>query len=118
MGSQAISLAGRGSRTNVSGWAERCSYWLSAPAKPKRGGPQRRRDHLPLVLIGHGMCLRVHHGALVVCNGFTHYPQRAEEYRFFRGDRNLPSRIIVIDGNGTLSFDVLSWLSEAKYSAN
>ena len=52
------------------------------------------------------------HGALVVRNGFTHYPQRAEEHRFFRGDRTLPSRIIVIDGSGTLSFDVLSWLSE------
>jgi CRISP-associated protein Cas1 len=58
------------------------------------------------------MCLRVHHGALVVRKGFTHYPQHAEEHRFFRGDRNLPSRIIVLDGSGSLSFDVLSWLSE------
>lgn len=58
------------------------------------------------------MSLRVDHGALVVRNGFTHYPQRAEELRFFRGDRTLPSRIIVLDGSGTLSFDVLSWLSE------
>jgi CRISPR-associated endonuclease Cas1 len=58
------------------------------------------------------MCLRVDHGALVVRNGFTHYPQRVEEYRFFRGDRALPSRIIVLDGSGTLSFEVLSWLSE------
>lgn len=58
------------------------------------------------------MCLRVDHGALVVRNGFTHYPQRAEEHRFFRGDRQLSSRIIVVDGSGILSFDVLSWLSE------
>ena len=58
------------------------------------------------------MNLRVDHGALVVRNGFTHYPQQREEHRFFRGDRHLPSRIIVLDGSGTLSFDVLSWLSE------
>ena len=72
----------------------------------------RRQTHEPLVLTGHGMCLRIDHGALVVRNGFTHYPQRAEEHRFFRGDRTLPSQIIVIDGSGTLSFEVLSWLSE------
>ncbi len=58
------------------------------------------------------MSLRVDHGALAVRNGFTHYPQREEEHRFFRGDRTLPSRIIVLDGSGSLSFDVLSWLSE------
>ena len=58
------------------------------------------------------MNLRVDHGALVVRNGFTHYPQRAEEHRFFRGDRHLPSRIIVVDGSGMVSFDVLWWLSE------
>lgn len=60
------------------------------------------------------MCLRVHHGALVVRNGFTHYTQSIEEQRFFRGDRNLPSRIIVLDGSGSLSFEVLSWLSEQR----
>jgi CRISPR-associated endonuclease Cas1 len=58
------------------------------------------------------MQLRVNHGALVVRNGFTHYPQPVEEHRFFRRDRQLPSRIIVIDGSGSLSFDVLSWLAE------
>ena len=58
------------------------------------------------------MSLRVHHGALVIRTGFTHYPQPLEERRFFRGDRMLPSRIIVLDGSGSLSFDVLSWLSE------
>jgi CRISP-associated protein Cas1 len=93
-------------------WAERCSHWLGVPTALKRRGPPPRREHVPLVLTGHGMYLCVHHGALVVRNGFTHYPQQAEEYRFFRGDRTLPSRIILIDGSGTLSFDVLSWLSE------
>ncbi len=65
-----------------------------------------------MVLTGHGLSLRVDHGALLIRNGFTHYPQQVTEQRFFPGDRNLPSRIIVLDGSGSLSFDVLSWLSE------
>jgi CRISPR-associated protein Cas1 len=93
-------------------WAERCAYWLASRPENRRGGAPLRQTHDPLVLTGHGLCLRVDHGALVVRNGFTHYPQRVDEYRYFRGDRNLPSRIIVVDGSGTLSFDVLSWLSE------
>jgi CRISP-associated protein Cas1 len=40
------------------------------------------------------------------------YPQEQAKYRFFRGDLELPPRIILLDGSGTLSFDVLSWLSE------
>ena len=93
-------------------WAERCRYWQSSPRPNARPLRNRRHTHEPLILTGHGMRLCVDHGALVVQNGFTHYPQRAEERRFFRGDRNLPSRIIVIDGSGGLSFDVLAWLSE------
>jgi CRISP-associated protein Cas1 len=64
------------------------------------------------MLTGHGMRLRVDNGALLVRNGFTHYPQVAVEQRFFPGDRRMPSRIIVIDGSGGLSFDVLTWLAE------
>jgi CRISP-associated protein Cas1 len=93
-------------------WAERCAYWLTISAEKRRGGPPLRQSHKPLVLTGHGVRLRVDHGALLIRDGFTHYPQRAEERRFFRGERNLPSRIIVVDGSGALSFDVLSWLSE------
>src|ERR1700757_1320738 len=58
------------------------------------------------------MRLRIDNGALLVRNGFTHYPQALDERRYFRGDRNRPSRIIVIDGSGSVSFDVLAWLSE------
>ncbi|HJU11897.1 MAG TPA: CRISPR-associated endonuclease Cas1 [Candidatus Binataceae bacterium] len=94
------------------GWADRCRYWLVSRQEKHRHGPAPRHLHEPLVLTGHGMSLRVDHGALVARGGFTHYPQAAEEHRFFRGDRNLPSRIVVLDGSGSLSFDVLSWLSE------
>jgi CRISP-associated protein Cas1 len=95
-----------------SAWAERCGYWREAPTEKRRWGPRiTRHSHKPLVLTGHGMRLNVDNGALVVRNGFTHYPQHQEQWRFFPGDRNSPSRIIVVDGSGGLSFEVLTWLS-------
>jgi CRISPR-associated endonuclease Cas1 len=65
-------------------------------------------------LSGHGVRLSVDHGALLVQNGFTHYPQKREEWRFFPGDRRLPSRIVILDSSGSLSFDVMTWLSTKK----
>jgi hypothetical protein len=57
--------------------------------------------------------LRVEGGALTIRNGFTHYPQKQETYRFFKGElTTTPPRIIVLDGNGSISFDVLTWLSD------
>jgi hypothetical protein len=53
----------------------------------------------------------VHQGTLLVRNGFTHYPQTAQEQRFFPGDAKLPPRIIVLDCDGSISLDVLAWLS-------
>jgi CRISP-associated protein Cas1 len=66
------------------------------------------------VLTGHGMRLHVDNGALVVRNGFTRYPQALDERRYFPGDRRRPSRIIVVDGSGSLTFDVMTWLAEQK----
>ena len=43
---------------------------------------------------------------------FTHYPQQQETWRFFPGDWRLPSRIVVVDVDGGLSFAALAWLSE------
>src|SRR3954471_23240549 len=59
-----------------------------------------------------GISLRVDAGTLHIKNGLTHYPQRREEFRFFRGDLNRPARIILLDGSGSISFDVLDWLAE------
>jgi CRISP-associated protein Cas1 len=67
-----------------------------------------------LVLAGHGVSLRIEAGTLLIRNGFTHYPQKQETFRFFKGDRDLPPRIIVLDGSGSMSFDVLTWLNEQK----
>lgn len=91
-------------------WSERGAFWLSRNIyRPLRAAPKARR---PLVLTGHGMHLRINHNALEVRNGFTHYPQQREEWRFFRGDPERPSRIIVLEGSGAITFDVLAWLTE------
>jgi len=42
--------------------------------------------------------------------------QRREIIRYFRGDVALPERIILLDGSGSISFDVLSWLAAQKVS--
>jgi hypothetical protein len=73
---------------------------------------KRERPKQPLVLCGHGVLLRVENGALTIRNGFTHYPQKQETYRFFKGELTIPPRIIMLDGSGSISFDVLAWLSE------
>lgn len=98
-------------------WAERGDYWgtiENAPApRPTAFGPLRP-DRKPLVLNGHGITLRIHQGALVIRNGFTHYPQTNPELRFFPGDRKLPARIILLDSDGSISFDVIAWLSQQR----
>lgn len=96
-------------------WAERSEYWLrkSVPSRT-HGGPAKRRDRKPLIICGHGARLNIERGTLFVKNGFTHYPQKQEEFRYFRGDPHLPNRIIVIDASGSISFDVLEWLSQQQ----
>jgi len=93
-------------------WAIRSAFWQSeiANSKPKRR--KRERNSTPLILCGQGVSLRIENGALVIRDGFTHYPQEQAIHRYFRGDLELPPRIVLLDGSGTLSFDVLSWLAE------
>jgi CRISPR-associated endonuclease Cas1 len=61
-------------------------------------------------MCGHGVTMRIEDGALVIRDGFTHYPQQQEAHRYFKGDLSLPPRIVMVDGSGTISFDVLEWL--------
>ena len=95
-------------------WAERSEFWrdTSGPISPKRKA--RERPDAPLIICGNGMSLRVEDGALVIRDGFTHYPQAQTVHRLFAGDRGNPTRIVVIDGSGTLTFAVLSWLAEQR----
>ncbi len=75
---------------------------------------KREKSRQPLTLAGHGVCLKVDAGTLLIRNGFTRYPQKQETYRYFKGDAALPSRIIMLDGSGSITFDVLSWLNQQK----
>lgn len=92
-------------------WAGRNAHWqrLAHPSR-RRAARERRRE--PLILCGHGVSLRVDKGTLLIRDGFTHWPQERTEYRFFKGAQDLPPRIVMLDGSGTLSFDVMTWLSE------
>jgi CRISPR-associated protein Cas1 len=97
-------------------WSARNEHWISEclahATKPRRR--VRRRE--PLILCGHGVSLRVNAGTLLVRNGLTHFPQQREEFRFFKGDPAIPPRIILLDGSGCISFDVLDWLAEQRVS--
>ena len=97
-------------------WSERSLYWSRRGANKRQKDKRLRRQpsHDPLVLVGHGVSLRVEAGTLLVRNGFTHYPQKQETYRYFKADPDLPPRIIVLDGSGSITFDVLTWLNEQK----
>jgi CRISPR-associated protein Cas1 len=97
-------------------WAARSGMWQSRVAKASARRTKRAKAHPALIIAGHGVSLRVENGALTIQNGFTHYPQKREIIRYFRGDVALPERIILLDGSGSISFDVLSWLAEQKVS--
>ena len=92
-------------------WLGRSEFWLAQtrPATPRK---RRERSTETLVLCGHGISLRVENRSLAIKNGFTHFPQERETFRYFRGDLDRPARIIVLDGSGHLTFDVLDWLAE------
>jgi CRISPR-associated protein Cas1 len=92
-------------------WAERSVYWLKKSVPKPRRFMRWGKVRQPLILTGHGVRLRVDHGSLLVQDGFTHYPQRQETWRFFPGEWRLPSRIVVVDADGGLTFDALTWLS-------
>jgi CRISPR-associated endonuclease Cas1 len=51
-----------------------------------------------------------------VRDGFTHYPQKRQEWRFFPGSSYFPSRIVLLDSDGSISFDVIRWLAEQQIS--
>jgi CRISP-associated protein Cas1 len=99
-----------------SAWATRSEIWRSRVERASARRTKRAKPPSALTLAGHGVSLRIHGGALEIRNGLTHYPQQRETYLFFRGDADLPERIILLDCSGSISFDVLSWLSDQKIS--
>lgn len=99
-----------------SAWATRSELWRSRVETASLRRTKRAKPQSALILAGHGVLLRIHGGALEIQNGLTHYPQQRQTHLFFRGDADLPERIILLDGSGSVSFDVLSWLNEQKVS--
>jgi CRISPR-associated protein Cas1 len=97
-------------------WRDRSELWSRRASRDTAGRAKRERRRLPLILTGNGVSLRIEGGALTIRSGFTHYPQKQETYRFFKGELALPERIIMLDGSGSISFDVLSWLAEQGVS--
>src|ERR1017187_4600600 len=85
----------------------------SKPLRTARRTPIRRPRARPepLIVTGHGAHLCIERGALVIRNGFTHYPQPRQEWRLFPGDWRLPSRIVLVDVRGSISVEVIRWLS-------
>lgn len=94
-------------------WAERSEYWLNY-REPKRGRQKKFKYRLPLILCGHGVRINVHRNTLLIRPGLTHFPQKREEIRFFPGDGNLPDRIIILDGDGGITFDALNWMAQQR----
>lgn len=97
-------------------WAIQSENWIAELAKVQKPRKLRERNPNPLILSGHGNSMRIDKGTLLIKEGFTHYPQKAMEHRYFKGDLELPKTIMLLDGSGSLSFDVLSWLSEQSVS--
>jgi CRISPR-associated protein Cas1 len=97
-------------------WLRRTQMWQKRALGFTHGRAKRERPRTPLILSGHGVSLRIENGALTIRNGFTHYPQKQEIYRYFKGEPSIPERIIMLDGSGSISFDVLSWLAEQDVS--
>ena len=96
-------------------WADRSEFWRTYTSPGKYPGHRKKyRYREPLILCGHGLKFRVDHGTLLIRNGFTHYPQTVEEFRFFPGDPNIPDRIIILDGSGGITFDALNWMAEQE----
>ena len=112
----AVASSGVDLNTDDTQWATRSGMWQARADKASARRTKRAKPQSALILAGHGVSLRVENGALTIKNGFTHYPQQREIIRYFRGDVALPERIILLDGSGSISFDVLSWLAEQKVS--
>jgi len=64
-------------------WAARSNLWASRNSRIIRNSSKRGYPRQPLILAGHGVSMRIENGSLLIRNGFTHYPQKQDVFRFF-----------------------------------
>jgi CRISPR-associated protein Cas1 len=100
----------------VTEWADRCGYWQNAHDNATPIRKRRERRKAPLILCSHGLSIRVDKSTIRIRDGNTHYPSEERVWRLFKGDRDLPPRIVVVDGSGEITFDAIAWLSEQNVS--
>lgn len=100
------------SKLEVDEWAERCSYWIAQSEKQKPIRKRREKQKAPLILNGFGLSISVDKGRLVVRNGRTHFPQSQLAITYFKGSLELPPRIVIIDGAGSITLDAIDWLAD------
>lgn len=101
------------SKSTVSAWRDRCEFWIAESA-PKLDRHPREREATPLILTGHGLSLHVARGALVVRDGYTHFPAKPRERRFFSGALDVPPAVVILDGSGNITLDAIDWLVEQR----
>ncbi|MEQ9507040.1 MAG: CRISPR-associated endonuclease Cas1 [Hyphomonas sp.] len=99
-------------KVNSDDWAERCRYWEIASDAIKPARKRREKLSAPLIITGYGFVISVDKKRLIIRGGITHYPQKVSEQVLYKGSLDLPPRIVIVDGKGTISVDALDWISE------
>lgn len=96
-------------------WLARSRFWLEENDSVLLKGSSGHVAKLdPIILTGHGVQLRTEREALVIRDGFTHYPQGRQEWRLYPGREPRPSRILLLDTDGYISLNVMQWLARNR----
>jgi CRISPR-associated protein Cas1 len=97
-------------------WAQRCIFWREHFDGSQTRRKRRERRKEPLILSGYGLSIRIDRGRLIISEGTTHYPSKRIEHAFFKGSLDLPPRIVIVDGAGSITLDAIDWLTEQDIS--
>jgi len=72
-------------------------------------------QHLATVQALYNQCVaNVDKGSLLVRDGYTHFPQKQREWRFFNGALDIPPAFAVTDGSGDITMDAIDWLARHR----
>ncbi|WP_018149234.1 CRISPR-associated endonuclease Cas1 [Henriciella marina] len=93
-------------------WSARSNYWLARSETCQSPRKRRERQKRPLILVGYGLSIKVEKGRLIIQDGTTHFPSKPVQHVFFKGSLDLPPRIVIIDGAGSITLDAVDWLTE------